>query len=216
MKSLLKIFLIIASCFAVTFILIKFTGLLTLEKIEEWLILAKEFSPIYAGIIVALLLFSDLFIAIPTLTITILSGYLLGHTYGALAALTGTTLAGVSGYALSRYYGNSILGFLVNDEIKRNDAIFAFQKHGFVMILLSRAIPILPETTACLSGMTRMLFSKFLLAWLISSVPYILIATYAGSISSIENPKPAIFTAISISMFLWISWYIYRRINIKN
>jgi len=215
MKSLLKIFLIIATLFASTFLLIKFTGILSLEQIEAWLTQAKELSPVYVGAIVALLLFADLFIAIPTLTVAILAGYFLGHTYGAIAALTGIILAGVCGYVISRYYGEAILGFLLKDESKRHDAIGTFQKHGFVMILLSRAMPILPETTACLSGMTCMPFNKFLAAWLISSVPYILIATYAGSISSIENPMPAIFAAIGISVFLWASWFFYHRVNNK-
>lgn len=215
MRPLLKVFLIIATIFASTFLLIKFTGVLTIEQIEGWLTQAKELSPIFVGVIVALLLFADLFIAIPTLPVTILAGYFLGHTYGALAALTGIILAGVCGHVISRSYGDAILGFLLKDENKRNDAIRTFQKHGFVMILLSRAMPILPEATACLSGMTRMSFNKFLAAWLISSVPYILIATYAGSISSIENPMPAIFTAIGISAFLWIAWFLYHRVNYK-
>ncbi|MCG8426923.1 MAG: VTT domain-containing protein [Chromatiales bacterium] len=215
MKPLIKVFLIIAACFAATFLLIKFTGVLTVEQIEGWLIQARELSPIYVGTLVALLLFADLFIAVPTLTVTILSGYFLGHTYGAVSALSGVILAGICGYTLSRYYGDAILGFLVKDEGKRNDAIVAFQNHGFMMILLSRAMPILPEVTACLSGMTRMNFSKFLLAWMISSVPYILIATYAGSISSIENPKPAIFAAIGLSLFLWGAWFIYHRVSNK-
>lgn len=216
MKPLLKVFLIVASCFATTFLLIKFTGILTVEQIEGWLMQAKELSPLYVGSIVALLLFADLFIAVPTLTITILSGYFLGHVYGAVAALTGISLAGICGYALSYYYGNAILGFLVKDETKRKEAITAFQKHGFVMILLSRAMPILPEASACLSGMTRMPFIKFLIAWLICSVPYVLIATYAGSISSINNPKPAIFTAIGITAFFWFTWFIYHRVQKKR
>ena len=216
MKPLIKVFLIIATCFAATFLLIKFTGILTVEQIEGWLTQAKELSPIYVGTIVGLLLFADLFIAVPTLTVTILAGYFLGYTYGAVSALIGVILAGVCGYTLSRYYGDVILGFLLKDEDKRNEAIITFQKHGFMMILLSRAMPILPEVTACLSGMTRMPFSKFILAWLISSTPYILIASYAGSISSMENPKPAIFTAIGISALLWASWFVYHHKNNKR
>lgn len=215
MKSLLKVFLMIASLFATTFLLIKLTGILTVEQIEGWLTQAKELSPLYVGSIVTLLLFADLFIAVPTLTVTILSGYFLGHAYGAAAALTGVLLAGICGYVLSRFYGNAILGFLLKDESKRDEAISAFQEHGFVMILLSRAMPILPEASACLSGMTRMPFSKFLMAWSISSLPYVLIATYAGSISSLDNPKPAIFTAIGITCFFWVSWFIYHRMS-KN
>jgi len=215
MRPLLKVFIIIAAIFASTFLLIKFSGLLTIEQIEGWLTQAKELSPVYVGTIVVLLLFADLFIAIPTLTVAILAGYFLGHTYGSLAALAGITLAGIFGYVISRKYGGVILGFLLKDESKRSEAIETFQKHGFVMILLSRAMPILPEATACLSGMTRMSFNKFLTAWLISSVPYILIATYAGSISSIENPMPAIFSAIGISIFLWVAWFFYHRANNK-
>lgn len=215
MKSLMKIILIIFTFFASTFVLIKFTGVLTVEQIETWLMQAKELSPVYVGLLVVLLLFADLFIAVPTLTITILAGYFLGYPYGALAALLGVILAGVCGYTLSRYYGSTILGFLMKDENKRNDVIYSFKKHGVMMILLSRAMPILPETTACLSGMTRMPFSKFLVIWLISAIPYVLIAAYAGSISSIENPKPAIFAAIGISTLLWTLWFIYHRMQSK-
>lgn len=211
MYSMLKLLLIISTCFAATFLLIKFTGIMTIEQIELWLTQAKVASPIYVGAVVAVLLFADLFIAVPTLTVTILAGYFLGHTYGAVAALTGTMMAGICGYALSHYYGKAILGFLLKDEEKREEATRTFQQHGFAMILLSRAMPILPETSACLSGMTRMPFYQFLFAWSVSTVPYVLIASYAGSVSSLENPKPAIFTAIGISALLWCAWYIYHR-----
>jgi len=213
MKPLLKIFLIVATFFASTFLIIKLSGILTVDQIEGWLTQAKELSPYYVGTIIGLLLFADLFIAIPTLTVIILSGYFLGHEYGAFAALTGTMSAGICGYALSHYYGDRILSFLVKDKKKRDDAISTFHQHGFVMILLSRAMPILPEATACLSGMTRMGFGKFLLAWSVSTVPYVLIASYAGSVSSIDNPKPAIITAICLSLILWFSWFFYHRFN---
>lgn len=216
MKPLIKITLIITAFFTSILLLTKFTGVLTVEQIESRLIQARELSPIYAGSLVTLLLFADLFIAVPTFTIITLSGYFLGHIYGAIAALTGIMLAGVCGYMLSRYYGKAILHFLVRDEKKRDDAICTFQKHGFVMILLSRAMPLLPEVTACLSGMTRMPFCKFLTAWLISSVPYVLIISYAGSISSIDDPKPAIFTAIGLSALFGLSWFFYNRTHINS
>jgi len=215
MKPLLKIFFIIAAIFGSTFVIMKISGVLTLDQIEAWLTQAKELSPFYVGGMVTLLLFADLFIAIPTLTVSILSGYFLGHMYGAVAALLGVTLAGVSGYLLSYHYGDKILKFLIKDKEQRNEAVNTFNQHGFVMILLSRAMPILPESSACLSGISKMPFTKFLTAWLLSAVPYILIATYAGSVSSLDNPKPAIFAAIGITSFFWLAWYIYHRLN-KN
>lgn len=213
MKELIKLFLIIASIFATTFLVIKLTGVLSIGQIEGWLSQAKNISSFYMGMIVVGFLFLDLFIAVPTLTIIILSGYFLGFIYGAIFSILGVLLAGIVGYLLSRYYGDKILTFLIKDSKKRDEAIAIFNKHGFVMILLSRAMPIFPETSACLSGMTKMRFTKFLLAWILSAVPYVLIASYAGSISTLENPKPAIFTAIGLSLFFWVAWYFYHRRN---
>ena len=216
MKHLIKVIVIIASFFALTFILVKMTGILSVEQIKIWLLQAKEFSPYYVGSIVVLLLFADLFIAIPTLTVITLSGYFLGFQYGAIASLIGLMLAGIYGYALSKVVGENILGFLLKKEEARQEMKSTFIQHGFVMILLSRATPILPEVTACLAGMTKMRFSKFMLTWLISTVPYVLIISYAGSVSSIENPKPAIYTAIGITAILWTGWYLFNTKRKKN
>ncbi len=89
MKHLIKVVLIIASFFALTFILVKMTGVLTIEQIKIWLLQAREFSPYYVGSIVVLLLFADLFIAVPTLTVITLSGYFLGFQYGVISSLIG-------------------------------------------------------------------------------------------------------------------------------
>jgi len=78
MKTLLKLFLSLAAVFASTFLIAKLFGLLSVAQIENWLGQAQQLSPLYVGSIVALLLFADLFIAVPTLTITILAGYFLG------------------------------------------------------------------------------------------------------------------------------------------
>ncbi len=211
MKALLKIFLVLASAFALTFVIIKSTGVLTIEQIEAWLIQVKEQPPLYMGLIISSLLFLDLFIAVPTLTIIILSGYFLGFEKAIIFSLLGIYSAGIIGYILSFFYGHKVLDFVIKDKNQKKEAIKLFNTHGFVMILLSRAMPIIPEVSACLSGMTKLKFKKFILAWSISSIPYVLVASYAGSISSLENPKPAIFTAIGLSIFFWTLWFFYHK-----
>jgi len=57
---------------------------------------------------------------------------------------------------------------------------------------------------------------KFVSAWLISSVPYAIVATYAGSVSTLDNPKPAIFSSIALSCLLWVGWYILQKVMHKN
>ncbi|MFT7561656.1 MAG: putative membrane protein YdjX (TVP38/TMEM64 family) [Flavobacteriales bacterium] len=182
----------------------------TIEKVEVWLNVAQSSSPVWVAGFVIALLFADLFIAVPTLTVIILSGFFLGHALGAISAIIGLFLAGVSGYGLSRRYGDLLVNFLIKEEHRRLEAQETFGRHGVAIILLSRIIPILPEVSACMAGMTRMPLLKFLLVWLGNVVPYAIIASYAGSISTLENPQPAIYTAIGLTAFLWLSWPVFN------
>ena len=86
-----------------------------------------------------------------------------------------------------------------------------FERAGFVTILLARAVPILPEVSACLAGMTGMRFGRFLLAWTASTLPFAAIGAFGGSASTLADPRPGIFTALAISGTLWLSWAIWAR-----
>ena len=216
MKHLIKIMAVMALFFALTFLLVKATGILSVEQISIWLAQAKALSPYYIGGIVVLLLFTDLFIAVPTMTVIALSGYFLGFPNGAIASLIGLTLAGLTGYGLSRLFGDRVFAFLLRKEEARQEAKTTFRQYSVIMILLSRATPILAEVTASLAGMTHMKFSKFIIAWSASTIPYALIISYAGSISSLEDPMPAIYAAIGISAMLWTGWYIFNVKRKKN
>ncbi|MGM0589390.1 MAG: TVP38/TMEM64 family protein [Bacteroidota bacterium] len=211
MRDLIKLVFVLALMFASTFLVANLTGMLTIEQIEHWLHLADHFSPAYVALIVVLLLFADLFVAVPTLTISLLAGFFLGFPLGGLSAISGMMMAGLSGYLLSHRYGDVLFKFLIKDPERRTETILTFDNYGFAMILMSRAVPIFPELSACLAGITKMSFSKFILAWSLSSIPYALIAAYAGSVSSIDNPMPAIYTAISMSAALWGGWFIFSR-----
>lgn len=211
MKTLIKLFLTLVGLFASTFILLKLIGVLTVDDIRGWLEAARSVSPVYIGLVIAGLLFADLFIAVPTLTLSLLSGYFLGFAYGAAFNILGVTAAGITGYMISRTVGRTLLEKVIRDPAELEEMEATFDKHGFVMILISRALPILPEAMACLSGFTRMRAWKFLLAWTISSLPYAVITAYAGSVSSIDDPKPALITAFGLSVFLWAAWVVFLR-----
>ena len=213
MKPLVKLMLVLATAFAMTFVIARLTGVLSVEQVESWLTLAQQADSQYVMLLVFGLLFIDLFIAVPTLTIMILSGYFLGHQMAMIAAISGVMSAGIVGYLLSYRYGEKLERLIIRDEQQRQSLGAQFNQYGMVMILLSRAMPILPEVTACLSGISKMPFTKFLLAWTLSSVPYIAIATYAGSISTLQNPKPAILTAVALSVFFWSCWFVFQRIS---
>ncbi|APG47414.1 TVP38/TMEM64 family protein [Phaeobacter porticola] len=210
MKHLLKVMLIVGALFATTFILGRAFGLLTVENIRYWLVLAQNVAPVWVVGTVVLLLFLDLFVAVPTLTITLLAGFFLGFPLGAATAFAGMTAAAFSGYAISRVWGEKLISVLIKNEGDRLDLVETFHKNGPAMIMLSRAAPIVPELTACMAGATRLRISQYGLFFVVGTVPYVLIAAYAGSISSTSNPQPAIYAALFIYLILWAGWYALR------
>lgn len=214
MGALIRIILTLCAFFATTFLLVRLTGLFSIEKVSIWLEKAQNIDLVFLFMVVVILLFSDLFFAVTTLSITFLSGYFLGFIYGGIAATIGMLLAGITGYIISRKFGETILKKIVKSKNKWKEAIANFNKYGMAMILLSRVSPILPEVSACMAGMTGMRFKRFFLAWCLNTIPYAIIAAYSGSISSISNPKPAIYTAIVIYILLWMGWLAFR--NHKN
>lgn len=211
MKDLLKAMFVLAALFASTFIVIKSTGLITLDDIQYWLEEAQKIHPAYLALVVVTLLFLDLFIAIPTMTVAILAGYFLGWPMGAAAAITGFFLAGSIGYALSRRYGWTLLHKIYKERDRLDEMHRIFSAYGPFMLIICRAMPILPEVSCCMAGATRMRFALFISMYALGTIPYALVVTYAGSISSVEQPAPAIITAILLSSGLWLMWYLLAK-----
>lgn len=210
MKLLLKTVFVLASVFMSTFLILSILGVLSKEDIEVMLHQTKDISSLALGIAVAGFLYADLFIAVPTLTISLLAGFFLGFAHGFVAVTSGFLLAGYTGYFISARFGEQLLHRIsTKDNVLEMQELF--KRHGLIMLLICRATPVLPEVTACLSGLSRMPLSRFTMGWLINSLPYAALATYAGSVSTLENPMPAIYTAIGISGTLGMSWFLFMR-----
>ena len=116
--------------------------------------------------------------------------------------------AGTLGYAITYVYGPGLLRRINRDEGKQAEMAEIFGKYGSLVLLICRAVPILPEVSCCLAGATRMPFWKFFPAFLLGTIPYAMIAAYAGSKSSFDDPMPAILTAIGLSAVLMSAWLI--------
>lgn len=217
MKQLMVIALLLAVAFASTFVLINVTGMIAIEDIRRLLSGAAEVDPLYVAACISVLLLADIFIAIPTLTVALLAGHFTGFTMGGISAATGMMAAGVVGYIISWRYGSSLLVRIYKDPRKIEEMQRIFSEHGIVALLICRAMPILPEVCCCLAGANRMPFRTFIVCYGVGTVPYAFIAAYAGSQSSLVDPKPAIFAAIGLSLALWLSWLVFiRKIHGKH
>lgn len=216
MKALIKFVLLLGAFFTFTLLLFKVLGILSVDDIKFWLEEALSVSPWIVGLIILLLMMVDLFIAIPTLSLTILSGFFLGLELGVLYSTLGMLAAGTMGYVISRYHGDKLLNFISKDEDQITEMKTLFSQFGPFSLMLCRAAPMLPEVTSCLAGVTRMPYLKYLLFYMIGTLPYSIIAAYSGSISSVDNPSPAIFTFIGIFGGMTLIWVGFLYINKKK
>ena len=213
MKLLIKTFFILFAIFTAMLLILKFSGILTVDDIKEIFENLKSQPSYVLGLMIVLLLFIDLFIAVPTMTIIILAGYFIGFELALFYTILGLLSASLTGFFLSKRYGKKILDKLSSDEMQKKEMTSLFDKHGVLVIVLSRAVPLLPEISSCLAGTCKMSIKRFILAWCLGTIPYVSVMTYAGSISNLDNPMPALYAAIGITVLFWSLWMIFMKIN---
>jgi uncharacterized membrane protein YdjX (TVP38/TMEM64 family) len=211
MKDLIKIAIILALAFASTFIIIKSTGLITEEGVSAFLQQAKSINPWWLAALVVGLLLIDLLIAVPTMTTILFAGFLMGPIYGGLASATGLMLLGVTGYGMGYRIGRPVLMRLFKDEKRLPEIETAFARNDLLLLFVCQAMPILPELSCTLAGIARTRFPRFLFGYAVGVVPFAFIVAYAGSISTLSNPSPAIYTAIGVSVILLLFWTLLKR-----
>lgn len=211
MKDLVKIGLTLAALFLSTFVIMRMTGLVTEADVRFYLAAAHDVHPAYLAALVILLLFVDLFIAVPTLATVLLAGYFLGPVLGALASIAGFAAMGCTGYGLGRRFGSRLLVRIYRDEVRLAAIQKSFETNGLLVLFVCQALPILPEVSCCLAGTTKMPFPKFLLGFSVGTIPVAAIVAYAGSISTLSNPTPAILASIGITVTLWAMWTLLNR-----
>lgn len=211
MKDLLKTALVLALAFASTFVVMRATGILTEDSVRAFLAEAHRVDPVWLVALVIGLLWIDLLIAIPTMTTILLAGYFLGPVLGASAAIAGLFAMGVTSHILGRVIGRPVLARLFRDAARLDAIETSFARNDVLALFVCQALPILPELSCCLSGIARMNPIRFLAAYAVGVVPFAVIVAYAGSISTIENPGPAIYAAIGVSTLLLLAWRLLQR-----
>ncbi len=53
--------------------------------------------------------------------------------------------------------------------------------------------------------------ARYFLFFALSTLSYVVVAAFAGSISSVESPQPAIYATFFLYAVLWIGWFLFRR-----
>jgi len=216
MNLLLKLIALFVTLFLAIFLVVKLFGLLSLDEIQTWFEAIQNQPSYVVGGLVTLLLFVDLFLSIPTMATVLLAGYFLGFFMGALYALLGLAMASFTGYFLSLKYGEKGLHLISKNAKEQEEMQQLFEQYGTSMIILSRAVPMLPEISSALAGVTKMPFHKFVTAWLLSSLPYVVVLSYVGSMSNLENPLPALLGVGGLTLLLWSAWFVKVKWRVED
>lgn len=202
MKTFLKvltIFLVLAIIFAFGFALWgdQFDRLFSQEACTRWFI---DIRP-YGWAVGIGLLVSDLILPIPATGIMAALGNVYGWLTGGLIAAVGSAGAGIVGYAVARFMGTRATGFLASDkDIGRFKAFF--DKWGGAAIIVSRAMPILPEVVSILAGLARMNITRFIVSLLLGAVPTCLLFSYLGYATRTE-PWYGMIVAVIAPLAIW-------------
>lgn len=155
------------------------------------------------------LIVSDIVLPVPSSAVMAALGVLYGPLVGGALSAFASILAGSGGYWLCRLLGPGFAERLAGPagiiEARR-----LFDRWGFVLIAISRWLPVLPETVAFLAGLIRVPFPRFLLALSCGAVPLGFVYATAGHLGR-ETPLVVIALCMIAPVALWAGWRLSRR-----
>lgn len=216
-QPLLRIILLSMAALLMVMLIVSNFDWVNVTKVEAWLHEAQTIStPVLVAVIMGLLLV-DFLLSIPTLLIAVLSGFFLGAVGGALTVFCGLFGTVSMGYFLGKHFGDRLLNRFCRSPEQRNLLALQYQQHSSLLIVFARAVPMLPEITAVLSGSHNMPYWKFFAWWALGTAPYCIIASYSGSVSSASNPTPALAGMLALMAGLWIlaaglKWHLNKKV----
>lgn len=159
------------------------------DSLENWTNNFLQSSPsnLIACIIIGSLLSIDIVAPVPSSIVSTAGGYFLGFIGGTLISLVGMTISCLIGYWIGIKFGRAATERFVDPkEISRFESLQ--KKYGDWIIIISRSVPLLAETSVLFAGIGRMKFSCFISMVTISnlgiSMVYAAVGAYSAHINS--------------------------------
>ena len=200
MKRLFTIFLILAMLVLVPFLIWgdSFEETMSLENTVEWLRSAGAWAWV-AGIG---LLIIDLFLPILGTVVMSALGLVYGWFFGGILSAMGSIGAGLLAYGLARKLGRKAANWLTGENgLEEGERLFRGELGGW-LVALSRWMPVLPEVVACLAGIAKMPFGRFMTALCAGSVPMGFVFAWIGHTGQ-EKPMMALILSSGLPPLIW-------------
>lgn len=150
------------------------------------------------------LLLADLVLPIPGTAVMSALGLVYGWLLGGFVGLLGSTGSGLLAYLLCRGLGRRAALWLAGEDgLAEGERLFQGEPGPWI-VALSRWLPVLPETVACLAGMAHMPLRRFLPALLAGSAPQAFAFATIGHRGE-SQPQLALLLSALLPPLLWIA-----------
>ena len=170
-----------------------------LQKTNSWF---QDVGTSWAWLAGMGLLVADLALPIPGTVVMSALGYIYGPWLGGALAVMGSMLSGIVAYGLCWKIGRPAAEWIAGrEDLARGEAIFGGKAGGW-LVALSRWLPILPEVIACMAGMVRMPFRRFVIALACGSAPLGFTFAMIGQWAH-DSPVPALMLSAGLPPLLW-------------
>lgn len=147
-------------------------------------------------------------VAFPTSILSLAAAFAYGVWPGMLYIVIGATAAGITGYIMGRYFGDSVLRF---QDSKWAQRIYPRMKEqGFLYVFVLRLIPLVGfDILSYLAGMTRVRIRSFIPATLFGMLPGTFAYSLVGT-SLASGDRTLILIALSVFALLLLLTFLLR------
>ena len=185
------------------------------NSLENWTNHFFQSAPtkLIAGMVIGFLLSIDIVAPIPSSIVSTAGGYFLGFMEGTIISLVGMTVSCLIGYWVGAKFGRAAVERLVDQkEISRLESLQ--KKYGDWILIISRSVPLLAETSVLLAGIGHMRLSRFILMVAVSNLGISVVSAAVGAYSAHINSF--LFAFAGAILFPSIMIIILRNKSIKS
>lgn len=154
---------------------------------------------------------------IPGTLITLVGGALFGTFLGTIYTVIAATIGASLAFIIARFLGGEYVNLLLEKRFKKlYNYDKKFKKHGILIVLFLRLIPLFPFTGLNYAlGLTKVKFKDYFIATLIGIIPGTFAYAYLGD-SLAELSIINIIISIALIIILASILPIYKKLNRKK
>lgn len=206
-KKLLRLFIGIFTFFILTYIGFEFIFGFS-SKLSE---VVKNLTPnLFSALLVMGILGADILIPVPSSIVMVVSGHLFGGLLGGVLAIVGSITASILGFLISRKIGRErVMKWLGEKEYKQISTLM--DRYGAYAVILTRSVPLVMESVSCVTGLSKMKLSKFIIMNIIGYLPLTFLYTFTGSIAKQDNQTSVILVIVLGFFMPVIIWFLFMR-----